>query len=107
MRNQISSHTPAPQQDYRRYASTICELAVKGSNTRRISFAIRVLYPARKRAGVPRVSWHELRHTHATLLNAHGESMKTIEAQLRHSSFRVTMDTYTHAIPQHQRDAVE
>lgn len=67
----------------------------------------RVLYPACKTAKVPRVSWHELRHTHATLLNAQGESMKTIQAQLRHSSARVTMEIYTHAIPQHQRDAVE
>lgn len=67
----------------------------------------RVLYPACKTAGVPRVSWHELRHTHATLLNSQGESMKTIQAQLRHSSSHVTMEIYTHAIPQHQRDAVE
>src|SRR6202035_1809673 len=67
----------------------------------------RVLYPACKTAGVPRVSWHEPRHTHATLLNAQGESMKTIQAQLRHSSTRVTMEIYTHAIPQIQRDAVE
>jgi hypothetical protein len=52
----------------------------------------RVLYPACKTAGVPRVSWHELRHTHATLLNTQGESMKTIQAQLRHSSSRVTME---------------
>ena len=67
----------------------------------------RVLYPACKTAEVPRVSWHEPRHTHATLLNAQGESMKTIQAQLRHSSSRVTMEIYTHTIPQHQRDAVE
>src|SRR5260370_23501350 len=67
----------------------------------------RVLYPACETAGVPRVSWHELRHTHATLLNSQGESMKTIQAQLRHSSARVTMKIYTHTIPQHQRDAVE
>jgi integrase len=33
--------------------------------------------------------------------------MKTIQAQLRHSSARVTMEIYTHAVPQHQRDAVE
>ena len=66
----------------------------------------RVLYPACKTAGMPRVSWHELRHTHATLLNAQGESMKTIQAQLRHSSARITMEIYTHTIPQHLRDAV-
>ena len=67
----------------------------------------RVLYPARKTSGTPQVSLHELRHTHATLLNSQGESMKTIQAQLGHSSARVTMEIYTHAIPQHQREAVE
>jgi integrase len=67
----------------------------------------RVLYPARKTAGAPRVSWHVLRHTHPTLLHAQGESMKMIQAQLQHSSARVAMEIYTHAIPQHQRDAVE
>ena len=52
---------------------------------------------------MPRVSWRELRHIHATLLNAQGESVKTIQAQLRHSSVRVTMEIYTHAIPQQQQ----
>jgi hypothetical protein len=33
--------------------------------------------------------------------------MKTIQAQLRHSSAHVTMEIYTNAIPQHPRDAVE
>jgi integrase len=67
----------------------------------------RVLYPACKTARVPRVSWHGLRHSHATLLNSQGESVKTIQAQLRHSSARVSLEIYTHAVPQHQRDAVE
>ena len=48
-----------------------------------------------------------LRYTHTTLLNSQCESMKTIQAQLRHSSARVTMEIYTHSIAQHQRDAVE
>lgn len=67
----------------------------------------RVLYPACDRAEVPRISWHSLRHTHATLLHAQGESMKTIQAQLRHSSVRITAEVYTHVIPKQQRDAVE
>jgi hypothetical protein len=46
------------------------------------------------------------RHTHAGLLNSQGESVKTIQAQLRHSSARVTMEIHTRAIPQHQREAV-
>jgi integrase len=35
-----------------------------------------------KRAGLPLVSWHSFRHTHATLLSDLGESLKTVQAQL-------------------------
>ncbi|MFQ5816405.1 MAG: tyrosine-type recombinase/integrase [Terriglobia bacterium] len=67
----------------------------------------RVLYLACDGAGVPRVSWHALRHTHATLLNVQGESVRTIQAQLRHSSARVALETYTQVVPEQQRSAVE
>ena len=61
----------------------------------------RVLYPARKTSGTPQVSLHELRHTHATLLNSQGESMKTIQAQLGHASLATT-DRYLRHIARQQ-----
>ncbi len=67
----------------------------------------RMLYPACNKAGIPRVSWHPLRHTHGTLLNAQGESPKTIQTQLRHSSARITLETYVQTLPEQQRQAVE
>jgi integrase len=42
----------------------------------------------------------------AAMFHSHGKTMKTIQLPLRHSSSRVTAEIYTHAIPQHQRDAV-
>lgn len=42
---------------------------------------------------------HGLRHTHATLLLANGEDVKTIQARLGHSSAVMTLDVYSHAIP--------
>ncbi|MGH9745207.1 MAG: tyrosine-type recombinase/integrase [Candidatus Acidiferrales bacterium] len=67
----------------------------------------RVLYPACEKAGVPRISWHALRHSHATLLAAQGESPKLIQAQLRHSSVQLALQLYTHPMPGFQREAVE
>lgn len=42
---------------------------------------------------------HGLRHTHATLLLANGEDVKTIQTRLGHSSAVMTLDVYSHAIP--------
>jgi len=55
----------------------------------------------------PPVAWHSLRHTHATLLHAQGASQKTIQAQLRHATARVTQERYTHVTLDHQRREVK
>jgi integrase len=67
----------------------------------------RVLYPACVKAEVPRVSWHALRHTHATLLAAGGASPKLIQSQLRHATTQLALELYTHQLPEFQREAVE
>lgn len=43
--------------------------------------------------------FHELRHTHATLLIANGTDVKTVQMRLGHSSADITMSCYAHAIP--------
>jgi integrase len=67
----------------------------------------RVLKPACKRAGLPLISWHSFRHTHATLLSDLGESLKTAQAQLGHARLSTTAEVYTHAVPASQRAAAE
>jgi integrase len=67
----------------------------------------RELAPACDRIGQPRISWHSFRHTHATLLHANGESLKTAQALLGHSDLETTLNTYTHSVPDSQRQAVE
>lgn len=52
--------------------------------------------PALRRAGLPRMRFHNLRHTYASLLIAQGEHPKYIQSQLGHSSINVTMDIYGH-----------
>jgi integrase len=67
----------------------------------------RQLAPACDAIGLPRVSWHSFRHTHATLLHEAGESLKTAQALLGHSNLETALGVYTHAIPDAQRRAVE
>lgn len=58
------------------------------------------------RAGLQRIDWHALRHTHGTLLHAQGTPLKVAQAQLGHSHMATTLEVYTHASGSAQRDAV-
>jgi len=67
--------------------------------------------PAARAAGLPaRTGLHVLRHLYASLLIRHGESVKTVQARLGHSSAAITLDTYGHLWPDaddRTREAVE
>ena len=55
--------------------------------------------PLLKRAGLPNIRFHDLRHTCATLLLAKGVHPKIVSEMLGHSSVSITLDTYSHVIP--------
>jgi integrase len=52
-----------------------------------------------------RVSWHTMRRTYASLLQAHNDDPKVVQELLRHASFAVTMDIYAQAVTQKKRNA--
>ena len=58
------------------------------------------------RAGVPRIRFHDLRHSAATLLLGLGTNPKVVQELLGHSQISVTLDTYSHVLPNMQRDAM-
>ncbi len=58
-----------------------------------------------KRAGLPRIRFHDLRHTHATLLLREGVHPKVVQERLGHSQISTTLDTYSHVLPGMQEDA--
>lgn len=57
-------------------------------------------------AGIRHVRIHDLRHTYATNMLACGCSIKALQNALGHSSASVTLDTYSHYIPESAAEAV-
>jgi len=58
-----------------------------------------------KRAKVPRIRFHDLRHLHATMLLRQGTNPKVVQEQLGHSRVNVTLDLYSHVLPGLQAEA--
>ena len=55
----------------------------------------------------PCVTFHSLRHTHATMLLESGVDMKTVSERLGHSDVSITLGTYAHVMPGRDRAAAE
>jgi integrase len=56
---------------------------------------------------LPKVRFHDLRHSHATHLLVAGVHPKVASERLGHSKVGITLDTYSHVIPSMQQDAVK
>ena len=56
---------------------------------------------------IPKVGWHSLRHSNATLLDAVGTPLGTVQKLLGHSSSDITRGTYIHALPAGAKEAVQ
>ena len=62
--------------------------------------------PALKRAGLPKtIRLYDLRHTCATLLLGAGENPKVVSERLGHASIVLTLDVYSHVLPDMQKAA--
>ena len=60
-----------------------------------------------ERAGIPKVRFHDLRHTFATLALQNGVDIKTVSGMLGHFSAGFTLDTYAHVTTAAQKEAAE
>lgn len=74
--------------------------ALRGNHILQRQFA-----PLLKRAGLPNIRLHDLRHTAASLLAHQGVHVTTVSRLLGHSSTSMTLDIYSHAFPDAERDA--
>ena len=59
------------------------------------------------RLGLPRLKFHELRHTHATQLLGAGVHMKVMSERLGHSDIGITMNLYSHVLENMQKEAAD
>ena len=67
-------------------------------------YALKETHPGR------RTGFHALRHYYASLLIRHGDSVKTVQSRLGHTSAVETLDTYSHLWPDSDdrtRDAID
>jgi integrase len=58
-----------------------------------------------KRAGLATIRFHDLRHTCATLLPGRNVNPKIVSEMLGHASIAITLDTYSHVLPNMQNEA--
>jgi integrase len=67
---------------------------INPSNLRQRSFA-----PLLVRAGLPQITFHDLRHTCASILFQRNVHPKFVQELLGHASVAITLDTYSHMLP--------
>jgi len=77
----------------------------KGGPLRPSNLVRRSFLPLLARAGLPRIRFHDLRHTAATLLLRAGVHPKIVQELLGHATIAITLDTYSHVLPSMQREA--
>src|SRR5207253_1129237 len=58
-----------------------------------------------RKAGLRAVTFHGLRHTHATLLLGANIHPKVVSERLGHATVGITLDTYSHVLPSMQEEA--
>jgi integrase len=70
------------------------------------NFLQRSFYPLLEQAGLPRIRFHDLRHSAATLLLGHDIHPKIVSEMLGHSQIAITLDLYSHVTATMQQEAV-
>lgn len=66
---------------------------------------LRFMYIVQERLNLPKITFHELRHTHATTLLSEGLDPTIIQQRLGHKSIDITLDIYSHVTPKMQKEA--
>lgn len=66
---------------------------------------LRVLYVLTKRAGVPAIRFHDLRHTAASLMINSGLNVRVVATVLGHANPSITLDVYSHLFEGQHRQA--
>jgi integrase len=76
-----------------------------GTPVNRHNLVNRSFKPLLKHAGLLEIRFHDLRHTCATLMLCGGIHPKVVQELLGHASVTITLDTYSHVVPDMQEEA--
>ena len=79
----------------------------KGGALRKSNFRKNNFIPAVKRADLPPIRFHDLRHTAATILLSQGVHPKVVQERLGHAQIAMTLDIYSHVLPSMQHEAAQ
>ena len=71
-----------------------------GTPLNRHNVTQRSFRPLLAKAGLPQIRFHDLRHTAATVLLSRGVHPKYVQELLGHATIAITLDTYSHVLPQ-------
>ena len=83
----------------------VCEAPRRSGGMPNPWHIVKLMHNACAAAGIPQHTFHELRHTHATLLLAEGVHPKVVAERLGHSKTAITLETYSHMTPTMQAPA--
>lgn len=90
-------------EEYNKENLLICSTAGTPQSKQNLT---KMWYLLLKKAGVRRIRFHDLRHTCASLLLSIGTHPKVVQELLGHSSIKITLDLYSHMMPNMQSEAV-
>jgi len=68
---------------------------------------VRNFYGLIKKTELNKIRFHDLRHTHASLLLIQGAHPKVVSERLGHADTRITLDTYSHLLPNMQEETAK
>lgn len=60
-----------------------------------------------KKTNLPLIRFHDMRHTHATLLLQDGHNAKVVSERLGHSSVNTLLNTYAHVLPSMEQEVAD
>jgi integrase len=60
-----------------------------------------------RKAGLPRIRLHDVRHSYASAALAAGIPAKIVSERLGHATVQITLDTYSHVLPGLDAQAAE
>jgi integrase len=68
---------------------------------------IRVMKRISKAANVTPIRFHDIRHTHASILISEGVDIVKVSARLGHANPKITLEIYAHLMPNNHNDVAD